>query len=164
MRDAVPAARLTLVGDGDARAGLERLAADLGVRDGVDFVGFRGGDELVDTYRGASVLVLPSLTDAESFGMTLVEAMACGRPVIGSRVGGIPDVIEDGVTGLIVPPGDASALAEACLRILRDGALADRLGRDGREEVVLSHRWATGLERYLELFRTLSPAAGVSER
>ena len=158
----IPEARLTLVGDGDARQGLERLAETLGVRGAVDFAGFLGGDDLVEAYRSASMLVLPSLTDAESFGMTLVEAMACGRPVIGSRIGGIPDVIEDEVTGLIVPPGDASALAAACLRILRDGELADRLGARGREEVVQSHRWATGLERYLELFRRLTPASGVS--
>lgn len=160
----IPAARLVLVGDGDARAGLESLAERLGVRASVDFAGFLGGDDLVEAYRAASVLVLPSLTDAESFGMTLVEAMACGRPVIGSRIGGIPDVIDDEVTGLIVPPGDASALAQACLRILRDGALADRLGARGREDVVASHRWATGLERYLELFRELAPAGGEGTR
>ncbi len=162
VRREAPGARLRLVGDGDARPGLEALARTLGIAESVDFEGFRGGADLVEAYRTATVLVLPSLTDAESFGMTLVEAMACGRPVIGSRVGGIPEVIDDGVTGLLVPPGDTRALTAACLRILGDGALADRLGRAGREEVLASHGWSAGLGRYLELFRSLTPAPELS--
>ena len=103
---AVPAARLELVGDGDAVDGLRRLAVGLGVQDRVDFRGALSGAELVAAYRRASVVALPSLTEAESFGMTLVEGMSCGRPVIGSRVGGIPGVVTDGHDGLLVPPGD----------------------------------------------------------
>lgn len=152
-----PEARLRLVGDGDARPGLEDLARDLGIADAVDFLGFRAGDDLVAEYRAATVLTLPSLSASESFGMTVVEAMACGRPVIGSRIGGIPEVIDDGGTGLLVPPGDAAALAAACLRILGDGDLADRMGAAGREEALATHGWSDGLGRYLELFRRIAP-------
>lgn len=76
--------------------------------------------------------VLPSLTESESFGVALIEAMACGRPVVGSRVGAIASVINDGEDGLLVPPGDVSALAGAYARILSDHSLADSLGAAGR--------------------------------
>ena len=76
--------------------------------------------------------VLPSLTESESFGMTLVEAMACGCPVVGSDVGGIPFVVRDGVDGLLVPPGDPAALADALAGVLTDPARAAPSGRRPR--------------------------------
>jgi glycosyltransferase involved in cell wall biosynthesis len=100
-------------------------------------------------------VVLPSLTDAESFGMALVEAMSCGRPVVGSRVGGIPGVVTDGQDGLLVPPGDARALAAACLTVLTDPGLADRLGRAGRQAAVSRFSWSRQLPAYLDVFRDL---------
>ncbi|MFF5939048.1 glycosyltransferase, partial [Streptomyces sp. NPDC012508] len=107
--------------------------------------------------RNAAVLVLPSLTAAESFGMVLVEAMACATPVVGSDAGGIPYVIADKITGLIVPHGNPKALATACERVLRDGELADRLGAAGRQRAVERYAWPALTDRYLDLFRTLPP-------
>lgn len=151
----LPEARLELVGGGDAVDGLRRHAAALGIADRVDFRGVLSGAELVGAYRRASVVVLPSLTEAETFGMALVEAMSCGRPVVGSRVGGIPDVVTDGRDGLLVPPGDPAALSAACLRLLTDPALADRLGRSGRRSAVTRFAWSRRLPDYLRLFREL---------
>jgi glycosyltransferase involved in cell wall biosynthesis len=82
--------------------------------------------------------------------MTLIEAMACGRPVIGSAVGGIPKVIDDGVSGLLVPPGNVQELADACVRVLDDDALADRLGEFGRDRVVREFTWTPTLDRYFD--------------
>jgi rhamnosyl/mannosyltransferase len=76
-------------------------------------------EALVEAYQAASVVVLPSTTESASLDMVLIEAMACGKPVIGSDVGGIPFVIDDSRDGYLVPPADAGALAGACLEILR---------------------------------------------
>lgn len=130
LRALAPEVRLTVVGHGDDVETLQKRAANLGVADLVEWVGHVDHAELPAYYRRAGVTVLPSLTEAESFGMTLAEAIACGCPVVGSDVGGIPYVVRDGVDGRLVPPGDPVALAEA---------LADVLGR---EMPVEPSRWA----------------------
>ncbi|MFF4343624.1 glycosyltransferase family 4 protein [Kitasatospora sp. NPDC001540] len=144
--------RLRLVGGGDALPDHLALAADLGVADRVEATGELTGDRLVEAVRTAAVVVLPSRTEAESFGMALVEAMACGTPVVGSAVGGIPYLVEDGACGLLVPPGDPVALAAAVRRVLADGALADRLGAEGRRRAERDYAWPALTARYLELF------------
>ncbi|GAA4852802.1 glycosyltransferase family 4 protein [Kitasatospora terrestris] len=154
LAPAVPGARLRLVGGGDALPGLLDLAAELGVADRVESVGELTGDDLVESLRTAAALVLPSRTEAESFGMALVEAMACGTPVIGSAVGGIPYVLAGGESGLLVPPGEVAALAAACTRVLSDGQLADRLGAAGRRRVEQHYAWSGLTARYLDLFRS----------
>ncbi|MFJ5922051.1 glycosyltransferase family 4 protein [Kitasatospora sp. NPDC092948] len=144
--------RLRLVGGGDALPDHLALAAELGVADRVEATGELTGDRLVEAVRTAAAVVLPSRTEAESFGMALVEAMACGTPVVGSAVGGIPYLVEDGVCGLLVPPGDPAALAVAVRRVLVDGALADRLGAEGRRRAERDYAWDALMSRYLELF------------
>ncbi|MDT9692817.1 glycosyltransferase [Streptomyces sp. P9(2023)] len=153
----LPEARLRLVGGGDAAADHAALAEHLGITDRVEFTGPLTGSPLIAEMRNAAVLVLPSLTAAESFGMVLVEAMACATPVVGSDAGGIPYVITDHVTGLIVPRSDPHALAAACTRVLRDGDLADRLGAAGRQRAVQRYAWPALTDRYLDLFRSLHP-------
>lgn len=151
----VPGARLRLVGGGDAVEDHLRLAAELGVADRVEAAGELTGQALVDAVRTAAVAVLPSRTEAESFGMVLVEAMACGTPVVGSAVGGIPHAVADGETGLLVPPGDPAALAAACRKLLADGELADRLGAAGRLRAEQRFAWLGLMARYTDLFRSL---------
>ena len=164
IRD-LPGVRLRLIGDGDAIADLVFLARRLGVLDRVDFAGQLRGDDLVTAMQEAAVAVLPSRSTAESFGMALIEAMACGTPVIGSDIGGIPYVVGHGVTGLLVPPGDAATLAGACRLLLTDGVLADRLGEAGRRHVTERYAWAPLMDRYLGTFRSLlEPSAVVAAR
>lgn len=151
----VPGARLRLVGDGDALPGLRALADELGVADRLETPGALSGAALTDAVRTATVLALPSLTEAESFGMALVEGMACATPVVGSDVGGIPHVVAHGETGLLVAPGDPDALAAACAKLLADGDLADRMGAEGRRVAEERYAWPRLTARYLELFRTL---------
>ncbi|MHB9861077.1 glycosyltransferase family 4 protein [Streptomyces sp. YIM S03343] len=151
----VPEARLKLVGSGSAVPGLVALAEQLGIADRVDFTGGLTGDALVAAMRSAALLVLPSLTEAECHPMAPMEAMACGTPVVGSDVGGIPHVITPGVTGMLVRPGDPDALAAACRRLLQDGDLADRMGAAGRRRAVEHFAWPTLTDRYLQLFRSL---------
>jgi rhamnosyl/mannosyltransferase len=123
---------LVLVGDGPLEAELRRRAADRGVLDRILFAGRVSDDDLVAYYRAADVLVLPSVARSETFGVVQVEAMAAGLPVISTDLPtGVPWVNQDGVTGLVVPPGDAPALAAALNALLGDPALRARLGQNG---------------------------------
>lgn len=151
----LPQARLRLIGDGDALPGHLELARRLGVADRVEAVGVLRGDELVEAMGSAAVVVLASTSHAECAGTVLMEAMACATPVVATDVGSLAYVVGDGEAGLIVPPGDAAALAAACRRLLTDGELADRMGAAGRERAVGRFAWPLLTARYLELFRSL---------
>lgn len=153
LRELVPGVRLEVVGAGDDLTDLQGLAAELGVGNLVDWRGEVDHRELPDHYRRAGVTVLPSLTEAESFGMTLVEAMATGCPVVGSDVGGIPFVIRDGVDGLLVPPGDPVALAETLSKVLNDPRRAAELGAAGREAAVSQWDWSRREKQTGEVIR-----------
>jgi glycosyltransferase involved in cell wall biosynthesis len=122
----------TLVGDGPERAQLERLAEDL--RLDVRFAGAVGQDELGAFYEDAQLFCLP--TFAEGLGVVLLEAMACGLPVVSSLVMGVPEVVDDGETGLLVRPGRPDLLAEAIERLAAAPELRERMGRAGRRRVV----------------------------
>ncbi|GBD00049.1 Alpha-D-kanosaminyltransferase [bacterium HR17] len=123
----VPSARLLIAGDGSYRRELEAQVECLGLTESALFFGWLGPEELQQLYRKARVLVLPSILE-EGLGMVLVEAGLMGRPVIGSDLGGIRDIIQHGYNGFLVPPGDAKALAETILEILQDAELACRMG------------------------------------
>lgn len=114
------------------------------------------GAELVRMIQSSSVLVFPSVAESESFGMVLIEAQACGVPVIASRMGGIPSVIDDGASGLLVPPRDPKGLAEAISRVLDDPALAEALSTYGLRSVVERFRWTEKISEYLNLVRELT--------
>ncbi|MEA3201287.1 MAG: hypothetical protein QOE90_2715 [Thermoplasmata archaeon] len=132
--DRLPGAHLRLVGAGDLAERYRKLPR-------VEVAGRVDDDQLVEEYQRASVLVLPSTSAAESFGMVLAEANACGRPVVGSRVGGIPFFVRDGENGLLAAPGDAADLAAKIGRLLGDADLRRRLGEAGRARVLAEHRW-----------------------
>jgi glycosyltransferase involved in cell wall biosynthesis len=125
----VPDAHLLVVGEGSRREALEAQAAELGLHDRVVFTGRR--DDVPAVTSALDVAVLPSYREAQ--GLSILEAMALSRPVVASAVGGIPEMIEDGRTGLLVPPRDAPALAAAITRLLTDHPLADTLGRAGHD-------------------------------
>jgi D-inositol-3-phosphate glycosyltransferase len=144
LRGAGTLARLAVVGgetdepiDGH-EADVRRRAAALGLGDAVTFIGAQPQQRLRDWYVAADVTVLPSYY--ESFGMVALEAMACGSPVVASRVGGLQTTVRDGLTGLLVPEGDPCALAETITRVLGDDVLRWRLGREGQRWAA-QHRW-----------------------
>lgn len=126
-----PEAWLLLVGQGPEEAALRAQCAALGVSSRVIFAGFQR--EIADHVGIQRVAAMPSL--AEGFGLSAAEALALGVPVVASRVGGLPDVVRDGVTGLLVPPADARALAAALLRVIEDDALHARLSAAARADV-----------------------------
>jgi glycosyltransferase involved in cell wall biosynthesis len=128
---AFPSASLLVIGEGSRRDAIEAQAAQLGIAPSVIFTGRR--DDVPAVTKALDIAVLPSYREAQ--GLTVLEAMALSRPVVASNVGGIPEMIEDGVTGLLVPPHDPVALAAAITRLLRDHPLADTLGRAGHDLV-----------------------------
>jgi len=152
----LPDSKLVLVGAGDAVSDHRRAVARLGIGASVRFNGALTGSALVEAYRRSSVVVLPSTTESESFGMTLIEAMACGKPVVASDVGGIPFVVDDGRDGLLVPPANPRELASACLRVLKDTEFAGTLGQHGRQKIERSYTWATRVDRYASIFSDIT--------
>jgi glycosyltransferase involved in cell wall biosynthesis len=129
VRRAVPEVRLAVVGDGPYREPLERLARELGLAGAVEFTGFVPSDERVRRLRAAHVTVQPS--PKEGWGLTVIEANACGTAVVASRSPGLRDAVREGESGLLVPHGDVGALAEALVRVLTDPALRAHLEQGG---------------------------------
>ncbi len=146
---------LVLVGeDGGMGAAVDRTVHDLGLDGRVRRLGHLVDEAaLAAAYREARVAVLPS--DYEAFGLVLLEALAQGTPVIASRVGGIPEIVEDGRSGLLVPPGDVGALAAALARLWADPQLGRRLGEHGRDQVVPRFTWEALADRVDALYREL---------
>lgn len=136
-----PLARLSIVGNGDDLENQKRYVNKLSIRNNVDFLGPLKGKELVKEYQKSSLLVLPSTSEAESFGMVLIEAMACKKPVVGSKIGGIPHVIDHGDNGFLVPPKDPKALAGAIINILKNPELAVKMGNNGYQKVMQNYTW-----------------------
>ena len=131
LRRDFPDSRLLVVGDGGERATLEEHARCLGIDETVAFTGFR--TNVTDMLRAADLFVLPSLR--EGMPNTALEAMAVGLPVVASGVHGVPEVVADGETGLLVAPGDAGLLRGAIGRLLADPDLAAQMGRAGLKRV-----------------------------
>jgi glycosyltransferase involved in cell wall biosynthesis len=127
----LPEAVFAFAGDGPLRPELEHEAARLGVEDRVRFLGHR--EDVPDLLAASDVFALPSLYEGSS--LALLEAMAAGRAVVSSSIGGTAELIEDGANGLLVPPGDVGALSSAIRRLLRDDGLRARLGARGRDRV-----------------------------
>jgi glycosyltransferase involved in cell wall biosynthesis len=153
IRDRVPEAHCLIVGDPHPRPQdlayrerLRELARQLRVADAITFAGHQ--DAVADVYAAAEVVVNPRRV-GEAFGRVPCEALVAGRPVVAMREGAVPEVLRDGETALLVPPGDPGALAEAVVRLLRDGELVSRLVAEGRREV--TRRFSP--ERSLAVFR-----------
>jgi glycosyltransferase involved in cell wall biosynthesis len=146
--------RLLAVGDGDLRPSYEREVAALGLTGRVTFAGALDHAATAPLFSAADVTVLPS-TPPESFGLVLVESLACATPVIASNIPGVRTVVQHGRDGLLVPPGDPAALADAIEQITSDDAARAYMGRHGRARVTERYDWrqiAAQLERlYHEL-------------
>ncbi len=146
-----PELQLLAVGDGDDRAWLEDLAEQNGVNLHVHFLSGLSFAELSACYETCEMFALPSR--AEGFGLVYLEAMAYGKPVIGGAHGGAPEVIEDGVTGFLVPHGDAVQLATSIETLLSDPALAQKMGGRGRQRVEREFRFSVFAKALKKILR-----------
>lgn len=146
----VPDAHFLIAGDGPARADVERLCRDSGLGDRVRMLGAR--EDVPALYRALDVAVLSSHDIVETLPVTLLEAAACGTPAVATAVGSVRDVVVDGETGWVVPPGDAAALAERITRLLQDPALRERMGAAARARVERDFDERDMIRRYEDLF------------
>jgi glycosyltransferase involved in cell wall biosynthesis len=138
LRERGITAKLCLVGDGPDRDGMERRAHDLGLMRDALFLGYQ--ENVAPYYAAFDAFVLPS--GNEGTPVTTIEALAAGRPVVATRVGGVPDVVRDGEDGFLVNPGDVTALGDRLATLAQDESLRERMGAAGRSRVV--PRYAVG--------------------
>jgi glycosyltransferase involved in cell wall biosynthesis len=158
-----PSALLRVVGDGPIEDELRRLCNDLGLGDRVEFTGYRSPAELEGIYAASDIFVLS--THSEAFANVVLEAMSWGLPVVSTRVGGCPEVIDDGFNGLLVEPGDIPAMANAITRLLDDAELRRSFGARNRERIRSSFSWMGVAAEYEMLYEEvvrLAPRRQVS--
>ncbi|MEK7139557.1 MAG: glycosyltransferase family 4 protein, partial [Patescibacteria group bacterium] len=146
---------LIVVGRGPLKSTYEQLAAELGIADRVRFVGYVSDFDLARYHSIADVFVLPSIDKSEAFGLVYVEAMACGKPTIGSRLAGVRTVIDDGVTGLLVDPGNVDDLTDKINTLINDDVLAKKMGAAGLAKVLDRYTWKKVAKQLDDLYRSL---------
>lgn len=147
IRQEIPA-RLLLIGDGPERSRAERIVRQRGFEDRATFLGNVAAIETV--FPVAKVMLLPS--DAESFGLAALEAMACGVPVVGTAAGGLPEVVADGACGYLRPVGDVEGMADAALSLLRDPEKWRRFSSEARRCAVEEFPTDEIVSRYRKLY------------
>jgi L-malate glycosyltransferase len=157
VRDQAPQVRFVVVGAGSLRLELDKQAKDLGVEDIVFFLGFR--DDVPRILASLDLFVLSS--HHEGMGSSLLDAMASRLPVVATRAGGIPEVVEDRETGLLVPPRDPAALAQAILELCRDRELAARLAARGVEVVHQKFSAEAMAGKIVELYEQVAARKGI---
>ncbi len=148
-----PDLQLSIAGEGPMTPVLNALIADLRLQKQVKMVGYIENQNVYEFIRQHHIMMMPSLS--EGFGVAALEASACGRPVIASNVGGVPEVVKDGVTGLLVPPGNVAALADAINRLARDQSRMEQMGKAGHEFVSANYDWNRSLDQMSELYRRI---------
>lgn len=155
-----PRIRFLIAGSGRLQPQLEGLASELDVSSSVEFLGWR--NDTVGFMRQIDILAMPSLWEA--FGLSAAEAMALERPVVASRVDGLPEVIEEGRTGLLVPPADADALAAAILQLAADPRLRHQMGVEGRKRVWERFSLDRMIARHEQFYERVTSRATVRAR
>lgn len=145
---------LQIVGSGNAVSLYQAMAHDLGIEKNVVFTGPLAGDALAASFRRSGVVVLPSVSSAESFGLVLLEAMAYGVPVIGSRIGGIVNLVTDGENGLLVEPGNAAALASAMTTMFTDASVRAVCVAGGLHKAQ-NYTWEMQTKKFMLVYKNL---------
>jgi L-malate glycosyltransferase len=145
--------RLMIAGDGSLRDSLRRLARDMNIEAQTTFLGFVPHERVPETLGRFAVFVAPSVS--ESFGVAIVEASASGLPVVASRIGGLSEVVRERVTGILIPPRDPTAIANALQELLVNESLRIELGRNGRKFVLENYEWTENASRMEHIYESL---------
>jgi L-malate glycosyltransferase len=149
----LPGTRVLMLGRGNLESSLRRRADRLAVGETIQWVGPIDHSLMPDYYSRMALSVMPSTHPSETLGLSALESQAMGVPVVASRIGGIPESVVDGETGILVPPRDSQALAAAILELLLNRDLRNRLGRQGRPHVERHFDWRRTMESMIELYR-----------
>jgi phosphatidylinositol alpha-1,6-mannosyltransferase len=157
LKDEYPQIAYLIVGDGPERTNLEKEVQLRKLNDQVHFLGLFPYEDVLEIYQQADLFILTSrmivdekITGIEGFGIVFLEANACGLPVIGSRVGGIPDAVKDGETGLLVDPENPAEIAAAIKTLMLDENLRKKLGQNGIQWA-REHDWSKIVPRYVKI-------------
>lgn len=155
VKKTVPGIRLSMAGTGELNEYLHQMADRLDINDIVDFVGFVPHDKMYDFISDHHFMVMPSVSESESFGVAVLEAGICGRAVLTSRVGGVPEVLVDGETGRLLPPGDKDKLASAIIEFAGNPAMLREMGQAGNKYVKENYTWDKSLDMMTDLYERL---------
>ena len=156
VKEKIPDVKLTVGGDGHLLEHYRMLSEDLGLRENVEFLGRVPEEMLANYYNKCDIFVLPSVSKAqEGFGMVLLEAMACGKPVVCTEIVGVADEVKTEGAGLIVEPSNAEELAGAMSYLLQNGSLAHKMGEVGRGLVEERYGWEKVAKRVEEVYEEL---------
>ena len=143
---------LTMAGEGEMTDALKQKVKDLRLDDYVNFTGFIENTGMPEFLAIHDIMVMPSVMESESFGVAVLEASAVGLPVIASNIGGVPGVLKDGETGILVPPGDVSKLADTIIRLADNAEVQKKMGEAGRKFVADNYRWDKCLDKMSALY------------
>ncbi len=154
VKNKIKDVKLVFAGRGEMLEELEKLAVESGIKDDVIFTGYVDEGLKPFYYKSADIFCLPSITMAEAFGIVNLEAMACGIPVISTKLGGIPDVVHDKETGLLVKPEDVDALADAIITLVENEDIAAKMGSNGKKRVQ-EYSWKKIAEKTEDIYNRL---------
>ncbi len=154
-RESLPL-KLLIVGKGSQENILKSLTIKLGIQDDTVFTGFINYDKVPEYHNMLDIGVFASIEDSESFGVAVLEASACAKPVIVSNVGGLPEVVEDGKTGFVVEKQNPEILAKALLNLVDDEELRIQIGQNGRNKVILQYSWTESVNKMLAVYNSFS--------
>lgn len=146
--------KLLIVGKGTQKESLEEMVRELGIEKDTIFTGYVDHNNVQDYHNMLDIYVAMSLL--ESFGVAVLEASACGKPVIVSNVGGLPEVVENGKTGFIVEKGNSKALAEALSKLICEPDLAVKMGNEGRNKVIREYDWKESVNKMISIYKTVA--------
>ncbi len=153
VRETIPDVRLVFAGEGPSTGEIKELASQLGLNDLIEFPGLLDQTGVYRLLTECHIMVMPSRRDA--FGVAALEASLHGRPVIATTVGGVPEVVVDGETGLLVPPDDVEALAGAIMKLANDSDLRRKMGVAGRLFVERNYTWERSLDQMSALYERI---------
>jgi glycosyltransferase involved in cell wall biosynthesis len=157
VSESLPSFNLVVVGDGPLRQELEALTDSLNLKQRIQFLGYQTAAQVANLLHGCELFVLPSRF--ETFGIAVLEAMACRKPVVATTAGGIPEIIKNSQNGILVEPDDPAALAEAMLLLLKDPGLQQTIAKNGRATVETKFRWESTGRAYEDAFSRLIESA-----
>ncbi len=158
LRLKYPNLRLKIAGKGDYGPEYKKLAEDLKLSDFVEFVGFINHRELLSFFNEINIFAMPSIVDDESFGVAALEASSTGLPVVASRVGGVPEVINDNITGFLIERKDVDGLAQALEKLILNPQLRVDMGKAGRKFVEENYDWNANLVSMKKLYEKILAA------